>query len=144
MGGAGAGAGVSMQGVSMRVGGGAAGCRNVGAPSACPAPVPASAAYPPSSAPASAPPPSPASVPGKGVRVRICGLVARPELNGCIAEVVGPLAQGGRIPVRILLPAQFAGQGVKLKPANVKANYTLFDLALSEDDALLRAAHELD
>ena len=84
-------------------------------------------------------------MPGKGVRVRICGLVARPELNGCIAEVVGPLAQrGGRIPVRIPLPAQFAGQGVKLKPANVKANYTLFDLVLSEDDALLRAAHELD
>ena len=140
----GAGAGVSMQGVSMRVGGGAAGCRDVGAPSACAASGPAAAAYPPSSAPASAPPPSPASVPGKGVRVRICGLVARPELNGCIAEVVGPLAQGGRVPVRILLPAQFAGQGVKLKPANVKANYTLFDLALSEDDALLRAAHELD
>ena len=141
----GAGAGVSMQGVSMRVGGGAAGCRNVGAPSACPASEPAAAAYPPSSAPASAPPPSPASVPGKGVRVRICGLVARPELNGCIAGVVGPLAQrGGRIPVRIPLPAQFAGQGVKLKPANVKANYTLFDMALSEDDALLRADHELD
>ena len=83
-------------------------------------------------------------MPGKGVRVRLCGLVARPELNGCIGEVVGPLAEGGRIPVRILLPAEFAGQGVKLKPASVQANYTLCGLGLSEDDALMRAAHALD
>ena len=126
MGGAGAGAGA---GVSMRVGGGAAGCRDVGGPSASS----------PSASSPSAPP-----VPGKGVRVRLCGLAARPELNGCIGEVVGPIAEGGRIPVRILLPAEFAGQGVKLKPANVQANYTLFGLGASEDDALMRASHELD
>ena len=75
--------------------------------------------------------PTPKPVPSRdrrrvseGKTVELHSLKARPELNGCIAEVVGPLAQGGRVPVRILLPAQFAGQGVKLKPANVRAEGT--------------------
>ena len=101
VGGAGAGAGVS-----VRVGGGAAGCRNVGGPSA--------------SSPSASSPSAPPCQLARGARVRLCGLVARAELNGCIGEVVGPMAEGGRIPVRILLPAELAGQGVKLKPANIQ------------------------
>ena len=106
VGGASAGAGVS-----VRVGGGAAGCRSVSPAASTPTPH------------RNAHPAAPSCRLARGVRVRLCGLVARAELNGCIGEVVGAPEPGnsGRIPVRIILPAEFTGQGVKLKPDNVQA-----------------------
>ena len=56
----------------------------------------------------------------KGVRVRLSGLAARPELNGAVGELTGDLeAESGRCAVKLLAPAEHAGKGLKVKPANL-------------------------
>ena len=53
----------------------------------------------------------------KGARVSLHGLVARPELNSQIAEVVGPANESGRIPVTISAGARV--QNLLLKSTNL-------------------------
>jgi hypothetical protein len=51
----------------------------------------------------------------RGTRVVITGLAARPELNGCVARVVGDL-KDGRVPVEVPSEAKH----VRLRPANMR------------------------
>ena len=56
-----------------------------------------------------------------GVRVQLCGLLGRTELNGAAGQVFGcEDAVSGRIPVRLVEPIQFAGETVKLKLENIR------------------------
>eukprot|EP00965_Chrysotila_dentata_P000318 10524-Pleurochrysis_carterae.AAC.2 len=55
-----------------------------------------------------------------GSYVRIHSLVARPELNGCVAEVAGPAdPKSGRYPLHIAAQAGMEQRGVKVKPENL-------------------------
>jgi hypothetical protein len=60
-------------------------------------------------------------------RVVLTGLVAKPQLNGAAGIVVsvgepgcGPEAESGRYGVRIELPADVRGTGLKIKPHNLR------------------------
>lgn len=51
-----------------------------------------------------------------GDRVRLINLVARPELNGCLGQIAGPLEpESGRYPVKLS-----DGGGLKVKPQNLR------------------------
>ena len=61
-----------------------------------------------------------ASVWKRGMRVRLVGLEAKPELNGSIGALLGEIdAESGRVPLVILGPTEHAGKQMKVKPANM-------------------------
>ena len=56
-----------------------------------------------------------------GFNVCVCGLLSKPELNGCAAVVAAPHRTGGgglRFPVRLLSGSE-AGTSMLLRPANL-------------------------
>ena len=56
----------------------------------------------------------------RGMRAKLRGLQARPELNGASAVVLGPAAEdSGRVPIQLLAPPEHAGTTIKVKPANL-------------------------
>ena len=56
----------------------------------------------------------------KGMRVRLEGLKARPELNGCIGVLTGGVAESGRAPVKLVASEVHAGMLLQVKPANMR------------------------
>ena len=70
--------------------------------------------------PAPQPPASPASEWARGMRVRLQGLVARPELNGAIGVLLGEVeVDSGRAPVKLMAPPEHAGKTLKTKRDNM-------------------------
>ena len=63
--------------------------------------------------------PAPAAALAAGAEVRLCGLVARQDLNERRGVVAGPPNDAGRIPVRVSQAGALAAEQVLLKPANV-------------------------
>ena len=56
----------------------------------------------------------------RGSRVRLSGLAARPELNGCIGLLMSDVeAESGRAAVKVLAPPEHTGKEMKVKPANL-------------------------
>lgn len=53
---------------------------------------------------------------GVGSKIRLVGLLAKPELNGLFGEIIGP-EEDGRFPVRL---AGSSTGGLKVKPANLR------------------------
>ena len=56
----------------------------------------------------------------KGIRVRLEGLKARPELNGCTGVLIGGVAESGRAPVKLVSSEVHAGMLLQVKPANMR------------------------
>jgi hypothetical protein len=70
--------------------------------------------------PAPQPPASPPSEWARGTRVRLQGLVARPELNGAIGVLLGEVeVDSGRAPVKLMAPPEHAGKTLKTKRDNL-------------------------
>lgn len=66
------------------------------------------------------PPASPPSEWARGMRVRLQGLVARPELNGAIGVLIGEVeVESGRAPVKLMAPPEHAGKTLKTKRDNL-------------------------
>ena len=57
-----------------------------------------------------------------GGMVQIHSLQAKPELNGCFAELISRLQANGRYEVRIKGNAEHARKKLSVKPANLRAN----------------------
>ena len=56
----------------------------------------------------------------KGMRVRLEGLEARPDLNGSVGVLVGGVAESRRAPVKLVASEVHAGLKLNVKPANMR------------------------
>ena len=56
----------------------------------------------------------------KGTRVRLEGLEARADLNGCIGVLIAGVAKSGRAPVKIISSEVHVGTKLMVKPANLR------------------------
>ena len=57
----------------------------------------------------------------RGMRVQLEGLAARPELNGSLGVLLGPMdSESGRVPVKLVEPEAQAGKTMKVKAANLR------------------------
>ena len=56
----------------------------------------------------------------KGMGVRLQGLEVRADLNGCIGDLVGRVAENGRAPVKLVSSDVHAGTQLMVKPAKMR------------------------
>ena len=52
--------------------------------------------------------------------MRLEGLEARADLNGCIGVLIGGVAESGRAPVKLVSSEVHAGTKLMVKPANMR------------------------